>query len=58
MDVSACPQHTQNVKVSADVRNSTEANLQVKCGNQQLRNRTEICKEIQNKIIKSNTHPV
>jgi len=39
--------------ISMDVRNSTEANLQNTCSNLQFRNRTESCKEILNKIIKS-----
>jgi len=35
------------------MRNSTEAHLQIKCGNLQLRNRTESCEEVQKKTIKS-----
>jgi len=43
--------------VSMDVKNSTQENLQNKCNNLQLRNRTETCEEIQSKIIKSNSNP-
>jgi len=32
------------------MRNFTEANLQIKCDNLQLRNRSESCEEVQNKI--------
>jgi len=39
--------------ISSDVRNSTQENLQNKCSNLQFRNRTDSCREIQNKIIKS-----
>jgi len=44
--------------ISTGMRNSTEANSQIKYINLQLRNRTESCEEVQNKIIKSNPNPV
>jgi len=40
--------------ISTDVRNSTEANLQIKSSNLQIRNKTtESCEVVQNKTIKS-----
>jgi len=36
-----------------DMRNSTEANLQIKYSNLQLRYKIESCEEVQNKIINS-----
>jgi len=40
------------------VRNTTEANLQIKWSNLQLRNGIESCEEVQNKIIKTKPKPV
>jgi len=41
-----------------DERNSTEANLQIKRSNLQVRNRTGSYEEVQNKVMKSNPNPV
>jgi len=43
--------------ITGDVKNSTEASLQIKCSKLQLRNRTESCEEVQNNIIKSKSNP-
>ena len=53
LDSTSMLQIQTRCTISTDVSNSTEANLQIKCSNLQLRNKNERCKEVQNKIIKS-----